>query len=99
MQFNRNHFLLIGLILLLLGCQLRFVDTFILSESSTRFLAQKTGKTTSPMPSWTIPAVMNPEPTIPVARRKVKPPQWLGWTLISVGAILVMQSLVMKKPG
>jgi hypothetical protein len=29
----------------------------------------------------------------------VKPPEWLGWCLMSVGAVLALHSLSMPKPG
>ena len=54
MELNRNQFCLIGLVLILLGLQLRFVDTYVLNESSTKFLARQAGKTeTTSM--WTLP--------------------------------------------
>jgi hypothetical protein len=34
-----------------------------------------------------------------VPRKKVRPPGWLAWALISVGGVFVLHSLAMKKPG
>jgi hypothetical protein len=39
MEFNRNQYLLTGLIILAIGLQLRLVDTFVLNEKATQFLA------------------------------------------------------------
>jgi hypothetical protein len=35
----------------------------------------------------------------PTPRRTLRPPTWLGFALISIGAVLVLHSLAMKKPG
>jgi hypothetical protein len=32
-------------------------------------------------------------------RKVLQPPEWLGWCLISVGAVLVLHSLAMNRPG
>lgn len=98
MDLNRNQFMLIGLVLLLLGLQLRLIDTFVLNEKSTRFLAQQKVKAQQ-QETWTFPASLAAKAPIPVvARKKIHPPPWLGLTLISVGAVLVLHSLVMRKP-
>ena len=31
--------------------------------------------------------------------RTFQPPTWLGWALMSVGAVLILHSLAMGKPG
>ena len=41
MEFNRNQLFLAGVVVLLLGIQLRYVQTFVLNERTTQFLAQK----------------------------------------------------------
>ena len=35
----------------------------------------------------------------PMGLRTVKPPEWLGWCLISVGGVVLLHALAMKKPG
>lgn len=98
MDLNRNQFMLIGLVLLLLGVQLRLIDTFVLNEKSTRFLAQQKAKVEEPK-TWTFPASLAAKAPIPVlTRKKIQPPRWLALTLISVGAVLVLHSLAMRKP-
>ena len=97
MELNRNHYLGIGLIVLLLGLQFRYVDSFQLTEDTTKFLAKRLKKETV--------VTQNPlaalfGQTNPVAVKKtVRPPKWLGWSMISIGAVLVIQSLGMRKPG
>ncbi len=97
MDLNRNQFMLIGLLLLLFGLQLRFVDTFVLNAESTRFLVKQKQKVEKPS-VWSFPASVSANTPIPIQRKKISPPKWLGWTLISVGTILVLHSLVLRKP-
>ena len=95
MELNRNHWFLIGLLLLFLGIQFRAVDTFVLNEKASRFLAERVR-----------PAVSNTNGLTnflasagPIPRKSVQPPPWLGFALISIGSVLVLHSLAMKKPG
>ena len=97
MELNRNHYLGIGLIVLLLGLQFRFVDSFQLTEDTTKFLAKRLKKETvvTQNPLAVIFRQANPE----AVKKTIHPPKWIGWSMISVGAVLVIQSLGMKKPG
>lgn len=101
MEFNRNQFLMAGLVILFLGIQFRVVESFTLNRESSEFLAarfpQKQGSIASPssftqFSAWTGGAS-------PAPLRTVHPPRWLGYALISVGVVLVLHSLAMKKPG
>ncbi|HXT59096.1 MAG TPA: hypothetical protein VN699_10695 [Pirellulales bacterium] len=92
MEFNRNHYFLAGIVLLLVGIQLRMVDAFVLNESTTRFLSQQSGGAAGAAGSI-LPAIG------PTPRKTVRPPEWLGWALMSVGSVLVLHALAMKGPG
>ena len=35
----------------------------------------------------------------PVVKKTVRPPEWLGWSLMSFGAVLILHACAMKKPG
>lgn len=96
MELNRNHFFVLGTVLLLVGIQFRFIDSFVLNEKSSRFIAERFGgqKTVQVSAFPNLLSVMSP----PVSRRTVKPPAWLGWSLISVGAVLTLHSLAMRRP-
>lgn len=97
MELNRNQFLLIGLVLVLLGLQLRFVDTYVLSENSTKFLAKQVGRTDATS-VWALPVSLATQGEM-APRKRVRPPRWIAWALISVGGVFVLHSLAMKKPG
>jgi hypothetical protein len=101
MELNRNQFMLIGFLLFLLGLQFRLVDTFVLNEPSTRFLAKRSAQAESPTSPWKLPLSMaaNGQIPIPAQRTRIRPPRWLSYALLSVGAVLMLHSIAMKKPG
>jgi hypothetical protein len=93
MELNRNHYLIAGIIVLLLGLQLRLVQSYTLNESTTRFVAARMGEA-DPGPTATFNQLMvGASP-----RRSIRPPEWLGWLGMSIGSVLVLHSLGMKKP-
>lgn len=96
MEINRNQWFMIGLVVLALGIQLRFVDSYVLTEKATHWLAQRFGKpheqaATGFSQLW---AAEGPAP-----RKVVVPPEWLGWATVSVGSVLILHSLAMPRPG
>ncbi len=95
MDINRNQFFLAGVVLLLLGLQFRMVESAVLTPRFTRFLAERAGHpavAASDTAGSLIGAGVNLPP------KTVIPPDWLGWSLLSIGAVLVLHSLAMKKP-
>lgn len=99
MEFNRNQYFMAGLLIFLLGVQFRTIDTFVLNEKATQFIAQR-------VQAWKQPqmASANSFPTMiaasgPVANHRLKPPKSIGWALVSVGSVLILHSLSLKKPG
>lgn len=92
MEINRNQYFLAGLVVLFLGLQIRSVESYVLNERSSKFLAER------------IPALASADETLmpaagPSPRKSVHPPTWLGYAVISVGAVLILHSLAMKRPG
>ncbi|NBV44961.1 MAG: hypothetical protein EBR86_04810 [Planctomycetia bacterium] len=88
---KRQHVLLVGLVLFLAGVQFRLVESFTLSEKSTRFIVTQLG---DPQAA----AGANLWQATPV-RKVVSPPRWLGLALMSVGSVLTLRSLSMKGTG
>ena len=95
MDFNRHKLFTLGIVLLWLGFQFRSVDSFILNDRASRFLAENMPSTGD---SATASAVFVPN-TPAVMHRAVQPPKWLGWSLMSVGFVLVCHSFAMRKPS
>lgn len=94
MDINRNQWFLAGLVVLFLGLQFRVVDSFVLTPELTKFLADRTGHTIAAA-DHAVGAVVNAEVVPP---KTVSPPEWFSWALLSLGAVLVLQSLSMKRP-
>ena len=94
MEFNRNQYLILGLVLLLLGLQIRVVESYVLNERTSSFVAERFAPMASADGGGGTFAALGPTPL-----RTIRPPVWLGYCLISVGAVLILHSLAMKKPG
>jgi hypothetical protein len=96
MDISRNQFFFAGLVCLLLGAQFRLIDNVELTPEFTQFLAERTGHPLAAVGATTqalIPAEK------PIVKKTVHPPDWLGFILLSAGAVLVLHSLGMKKGG
>lgn len=89
MAMRREHILMVGLLLFLLGVQFRLVTSFTLSERSSRFIAAQMGERQYPQAAatWTQAA----------SRKIVQPPRWLGLALMSFGSVLTLKSLSMGR--
>ena len=101
MELNRNQYFMIGLVLLFLGLQFKFVDSYVLTDDAAKFVAKRLGKDKaadgSGVVSQSFMSVASASPA--PQHRTVAPPAWLGWALMSVGAVLILHSLAMTKPG
>ncbi|MEM9660467.1 MAG: hypothetical protein AAF961_19050 [Planctomycetota bacterium] len=93
MEFNRNQYFFLGVLLILLGMQFRWVKTFVLTDEATQFLAERVSSA-SDSAAYGFSSDLGAAP-----KKVIEPPPWLGWILISVGAVLFLHSLAMKKPG
>jgi hypothetical protein len=93
MELNRNQYFFMGLVVLLLGVQIRMVSSYTLTHEATKFLAERTSSAAdSTMMALTSDLGAGP-------KKVIHPPEWLGWCLISVGSVLILHSLAMKRPG
>ena len=92
MDLNRHQFLFIGLFILLIGLQFRYVSAYVLSQEATQFLAERTGQDSGALSA--VSAVTGGGP-----QKVLEPPDWLSWCLMSVGAVLCLHSLAMPRPA
>lgn len=94
MELNRNQYFFLGVVLLLIGLQFRMVSSFTLTAEATRFLAQRTQASAGDGALLAFSSDIGAGP-----QKVIQPPEWLGWCLMSVGGVLVLHSLAMRKPG
>lgn len=89
-KLRREHFLLVGLLLFFAGVQFRMVESFTLTERSSRFIAAQMGdRQFQPQQQGVWPGSLS--------RKVVQPPRWLGLALMSVGSVLALKSLSMHR--
>jgi hypothetical protein len=96
MEFNRNQFFMLGVVLLFFGLECKKVESFTLNERASRVLSERFMASAGDSDGTMRPFLASIGPT---PRRTIHPPEWLGYALLSVGAVLVLHSLAMKKPG
>jgi hypothetical protein len=93
MDIDRNRYFMFGVILFLLGLQFRLVDSFVLNESSTRALhkfAQSSKIADSNVATNLYVDVGNP-------KKSVKPPNWVGFVLLTVGGVMSLHAMVLPR--
>jgi hypothetical protein len=99
MEINRNHYFMIGIVMLLLGVQLRWVDSYVLNAEASEFVAKRWDQQPPPPQPVVSPQLLVTTPTPTTTTIKtIKPPTWIGWSFVSIGAVLILHSLAMKKP-
>jgi hypothetical protein len=96
MELSRNQFFMFGLIVLAIGLHLRYVDSFVLNERTTKFFSKTLTSDAENAESQIQSLLASSGPS---QLRTVNPPRWLGWSLLSVGAVMVLYSLVMQRPS
>ncbi len=94
MEFNRNQFMMTGVLVMLFGIQFRTFESFTLNEKTTHFVVSRL-QDTGQAPAGPLALAS----TNSISRKVVRPPQWLGWSLMSIGSVLILHSFAMKKPG
>jgi hypothetical protein len=98
-EFNRNHYLLAGTVILLLGIQFRMVDTYVLNPRVSEYLLKMKGSVSLEEPRQSPLLSLWQAANAPIPKTTLQPPAWLGWAMMSVGTVLVLHSLAMKPPG
>ncbi len=81
-----------GLLFLLMGLQMRAVESYTLSPGTTRRLAHWAG----PPASTPKGAVQRMVVETASVRKTITPPPWLGWATLSLGAVLTAHGLFLQ---
>lgn len=94
MNINRNHYFLIGVLLILFGIQFRLVDSFVLNENCTRALDRVTRKaqvaSTDPMSAFVMRVYPNPT-------KLIRPPRWIGVAMVVGGIVISLHSFALPR--
>jgi hypothetical protein len=97
MDFDRNRYFTIGILLVLLGIQFRMVHSVVLNEAGTRALAKiaKDTQVASQDLGTSLYMTYAPKP-----RKTIQPPRWLGLLLLTAGGVICLHALSLppKKP-
>lgn len=94
MEFDRNRYFMIGVLLFLLGIQFRMVESFVLNEPSTRVLARIAKNSQVASQDFSTNLYMNVHPS---PKKSIKPPGWLGWALVTAGSVICLHAMVLPK--
>ncbi|MCA9211896.1 MAG: hypothetical protein KDB27_02430 [Planctomycetales bacterium] len=95
---SRNRLFVLGVVVLLMGLHFQVVDSFQLNERATafwnkRFDKQAVQQVADPLDTYEVSTGdwfdNPPAPTAPT-KRTITPPDWLAWSLISVGSVLIL---------
>ncbi|QDV22850.1 hypothetical protein [Aureliella helgolandensis] len=94
MEFDRNRYFMIGMLLFMLGIQFRMVESFVLNETSTRALAKFAQDTQIAAQDLgtNIYLAAHPSP-----KKSVEPPHWFGWALLTAGGVISLHALALPK--
>ena len=93
MDIDRNRYFMFGVILFLLGLQFRLVDSFVLNENSTRALhrfAQRSKIADNNLATNVYMQVSTP-------KKNLRPPNWLGFVLLTVGGVMSLHAMVLPR--
>lgn len=96
MDITRNQYFLMGLLLIFLGVEFRLVESIQLTQEFTQFLARRTNHP-AVATTDTVDSLLGTNTKVPA--KTITPPQWVGYSFLSLGAVLVLHSLAMPKPG
>jgi hypothetical protein len=94
MEFKKNNLFIWGTLLLFFGLQFHYFDSFVLTEKASSFYYDRFEKQTAPEKPR---GIFSRETIAPLQRKTIQPPDWLGRCLISVGGVLVVQALLIRK--
>lgn len=86
------HAIYLGVILLLAGITLKSVESFTLTPTATRLLSRHAGPSTdTPEGALQSMIVENTD-----QRHMIRPKGWVGWGLLSAGAVLLAHGIILR---
>ncbi|MBN2294078.1 MAG: hypothetical protein JXM70_16750 [Pirellulales bacterium] len=95
MELNRNHYFMIGLVVLFIGIQGRMIYSIELTPKAVKFLAEKTGHPMAAAIKSADDANGSGKTVAP--SKTIIFPEYAGWSTLSIGAVLILHALAMPK--
>ena len=92
MDIDRNRYFMFGVVLFLLGLQFRLVDSFVLNENSTRAL-HRFSQRSNIADSLSTNIYMQ----VGSPKKSLRPPNWLGFVLLTVGGVICLHAMVLPR--
>ena len=83
---------LAGVVILFFGIQLRSFESFVLNERVSAIINERVAKkqaAAAPDPLQADFMMLDATPSPLPVRRTITPPRWLGYSFLSIGAVLV----------
>jgi hypothetical protein len=93
MDIDRNRYFMFGVILFLLGLQFRIVDSFVLNESTTRAVHRFAQQSKIADRNLATDVYMQ----VGTPKKSMRPPNWLGFVLLTVGGVMSLHALVLPR--
>ena len=90
----RAFFLGIGIYLCILGAECLVVDKFVMAGEAPPLEVEQ-----QPAPQTPATLFGPTAPTGPIAQREIEPAEWAPWSLLSAGAVVILYSLTLNRPG
>jgi hypothetical protein len=90
----RAFFLASGIFLCILGAECLVVDQFVMAAEKPVSALDPTAA--PPGPATLFGATAPPPPTV---KKDIKPAEWAPWSLLSAGAVIIIYSLTLNRPG
>ena len=91
-----TRFFIFGFLMLLIGVQLRMVDSFVLTPRASQFVERNMRQVSvRPDDPYDLNSVLLSAG--PTPKRTITPPNWLGWAFLSVGGVLLLHAVTIQK--
>jgi len=94
MDWDRNRYFALGVILVFIGIQFRMVESFVLSEQATRALHRFARQSEITSNNGMTELYMNVAHS---PKKIIQPPPWLGWALLTAGGVISLHALALPK--
>lgn len=95
---NARNLIAVGLVLVLMGIQLRAVQTFVLNEKTSQFIESRVNRNSAIRDEGLYAADNSYMWAGTTAHKRLTHPRWVGLAFISVGAVMLLHG-ASRRPG